>query len=290
MKRRKGLGTLGVDALLSTQALTSASEDTPGSRDFVYLDIERIRPNRYQPRIHLDDGHLDELAQSLQQQGMIQPVVVRALPDKPQQYEMIAGERRWRAAQRAGLHKIPAVIRQADARQAAVLALVENIQRTDLNALEEAAALQNMIEQFSLTHAAVAAMVGRSRVVVTNLLRLLDLHDRVQQLLNEGALEMGHARTLLRLAKAAQPAAAQTVVQRRMSVRQTERYVEHLLKQQDSKRVQAQPVAEITALERRLAERLGTAVCIEHRKSGSGRVTIRYASLAVLDGILEKIC
>lgn len=291
MKRRKGLGSLGVDALLSTQALTVAPEHAAASRDLVYLDIERICPNRHQPRIHIDEEQLNDLAQSLHQQGMIQPVVVRSLPDRPKYYEMIAGERRWRAAQRIGLQKIPAIIRQADEQQVAMLTLVENIQRADLNVLEEAAALQNMIKQFSLTHEAVATMVGRSRTVVTNLLRLLDLHGRVQQLLNEGALEMAHARTLLRLDKDEQSAVAQVVVRQQMNVRQTERYVAQLLelKQKPHTRVTAKPAVEITALERKLTEHLGAPVRIEHQKSGGGKLTIRYNSLTVLDGILEKI-
>ncbi len=289
-KQRKGLGNLGVDALLSTKSLETYTKpySTSDSYEFTYLGVERIRPNRYQPRIRIDEQGLEELARSMREQGLIQPVVVRALPGKPNNYELITGERRWRAAQRIGLEQIPAVIRQADEQQAAILSLVENIQRAELNALEEAAALQNTIEQFSLTHEAVAALIGRSRTTVTNLIRLLELDDRVQQLLNEGMLEMGHARVLLRLKKNKQAAAAQKIVQQKMTVRQTEIYVAHLLKgKPPSPKTTRAP--EITALERKLTERLNTPVQIKHQESGGGKLIIRYTNLAVLDGILEKI-
>ncbi len=279
-KKRKRLGNLGVDALLSRNKL-------PAGERLTDVGIERIRPGRYQPRVHIDDEKIEELAASIKSQGLIQPLVLRAVSDGG--YELIAGERRWRAAQRAGLETVPAIIRKADERTAAALSLIENIQREDLNALEEANALQQLAVKFDLKHQEIADLVGRSRPGVTNLIRLLDLAPEARALLENGALEMGHGRALLRLPRDRQGPAGQEVAAKQLTVRETEEYVETLLnKGEKKKKKHPSRPPEIPVLERELAERLGTPVRIQHGKKG-GKVTIRYASLDVLDGVLEKI-
>lgn len=279
-KKRKGLGNLGVDALLS-------GNKPPVGERLTDVGIERIRPGRYQPRVQMDDEKIEELAASIKSQGLIQPLVLRAV--NAGGYELIAGERRWRAAQRAGMETVPAIIRKADERTAAALSLIENIQREDLNALEEANALQQLAVKFDLKHQEIADLVGRSRPGVTNLIRLLDLAPEARALLESGALEMGHGRALLRLPRDRQGPAGQEVAARRLTVRATEEYVEALLGKDDKKKKRrpSRP-PEIPALERELAERLGTPVRIQHGKKG-GKVMIRYASLDVLDGVLKKI-
>ena len=278
-KKRKGLGNLGVDALLT------GSKPPVGER-LIDIGIERIRPGRYQPRIRMDDEKIEELATSIKSQGLIQPLVLRAVSDGG--YELIAGERRWRAAQRAGLETVPAIIRKADERTAAALSLIENIQREDLNALEEANALQQLAVKFDLKHQEIADLIGRSRPGVTNLIRLLDLAPEARELLESGALEMGHGRALLRLPRPKQGPAGQEIAAKHLTVRETEDYVEALLGKGKKKKKRPPRPPEIPALERELAERLGTSVHIQHGKKG-GKVTIRYTSLDVLDGVLRKI-
>ena len=290
-KRRRGLGSMGVDALLSDtgQAADFAHVEAAAvTRDLAFIGIEKIHPSRYQPRLQIDETALQELTESIKEQGLIQPLALRCLKDKPGQYELIAGERRWRAAQRLGLEKVPAMIRDVDEQQAAMLALIENIQRTDLNPLEEAIAMFNTAETFHLTHQEVATQLGCSRSTVTNLMRLLELDEAVQRQLNDGLLDMGHARALLRLDKTKQGTAARTVVSKKMTVRQTEAYIKKLLTQQGSDPSPQRP-ANIVALERELATTLGTSVRIEHKKSGHGKMVIQYSDLDVLDGILKKI-
>ena len=285
-KKQKGLGKLGVDALLTGGNLP----EMPGTAGEKLLEIgvERIRRGKYQPRLSMDEEKLEELAASIRSQGLIQPLVVRFAGGGD--YELISGERRWRAAQRAGLETVPAIVREADDQTVAALSLIENIQRADLSALEEANALQQLVERFNLTHQEIADRIGRSRSSVSNLLRLLELAPDARKLLEQGRLEMGHARVLLRLPRQQQGAAGQEMVSKGMTVRKAERHVESLLADSgaDKSNSQHPPSPEVVSLERRLAERLGTPVAISHGKRG-GRIVIHYANLDVLEGILQKI-
>jgi ParB family chromosome partitioning protein len=282
MSRRRGLGR-GLDALLGGTELLE--EHSAGDAGVETIAVDRIRRGKYQPRHSFPEASLRELADSLRAQGMVQPVVVRPADDG---YELVAGERRWRAAQLAGLHEIPAVVRQLDDRASAAVGLIENIQREELNALEEAQALARLTGEFELTHQEVAEAVGRSRVAVSNLLRLLDLHDDLKALLVEGKLEMGHARALLGAPLARQPGLAAKVVAAGLNVRQTEALVRGSDKSApDTTGKRRDP--DITALEQKLGEQLGAAVSLTHRANGSGRLTVKYHSLDELEGILEHI-
>ena len=251
------------------------------------LALDRIRPGKYQPRTRMDDASLDELAQSIREQGIMQPILVR--PVDGARFEIIAGERRWRAAQRAGLAEIPALMRAVPDQAALALALIENIQREDLNPLEEAQGLERLIAEFGLTHDAAAKAVGRSRSAVTNLLRLRELSKPVQEYLLAGQLDMGHARALLGLAAGAQVAAAARVVAQGLSVRETERLA-HALASPARRQAQTRRASRRRRISRActetLAEALGATVTIEPRKGGAGRVVISYASLEQLDGII----
>ncbi|MDQ6618594.1 MAG: ParB/RepB/Spo0J family partition protein [Pseudomonadota bacterium] len=284
MIRPKGLGR-GLDALLS------ATEGAPGKDTLQTIPIDRLMPGKYQPRTRMDEGSLDELALSIREQGIMQPVLVR--PVDGGRFEIIAGERRWRAAQRAGLTEIPALVRPVADQAALALALIENIQREDLSALEEASGLQRLIGEFGLTHEAAAKAVGRSRSAVSNLLRLLELAKPVQDYLLGGRLEMGHARALLALGSGEQVAAAARIVAQSLSVREAERLVRSMLDATAApgapKRRAATRDADVARLEEELAERLGASVHIESRPKGAGRVVIAYASLEQLDGILERL-
>lgn len=279
---RKSLGR-GLEALLSDGLTLEPA--AAGAQSIAVTDIHR---SPYQPRRHFDEAALGELARSVKAQGLVQPVVVRQRPDGG--YELIAGERRLRAAGLAGLDAVPALVRDATDEQALALALVENIQREDLKPLEEAEALRRLREEFGLTQQAVAEAVGKSREAVANLLRLLNLAPAVRRLLEEGALEMGHARALLSLPSEQQGAAARQVAARKLTVRQTEALVRRLLATREaaSKPATAAP-ADTLALERELAERIGAPVSISQSAKGAGKVTIRFASLDELDGILSRI-
>jgi ParB family chromosome partitioning protein len=281
--RPKGLGR-GLDALLSSTNETAAAD----SSAMKSIAIDRIRPGKFQPRTRMDDAALGELADSIKEQGVMQPILVRAVDGG--RYEIIAGERRWRAAQRAGLSDVPALVKDVSDNNAIALALIENIQREDLNPLEEAMGLTRLIEEFGLTHDAAAKAVGRSRSAVSNLLRLMQLAKPVQEHLMSGAIEMGHARALLALSASQQPMAASRVVTHAMSVRETERLVASLLHpaQRTARRAAARD-ADTARLETELAERLGAKVRIEPRAKGAGRLVIDYASLDELDGILARI-
>ncbi|MEM9601530.1 MAG: ParB/RepB/Spo0J family partition protein [Pseudomonadota bacterium] len=284
---KRALGK-GLEALLGGGSDLSALE-RPLERDgsLSTIPIEQITRSPYQPRRQFDDEALDELADSIRAQGLVQPIVVRAVGDR---YELVAGERRWRAAQRAGLHDMPALVRTLDDRAAAAIALIENIQRKDLNPLEEASALKRLQQDFSLTHAEVAEAVGRSRAAVSNLLRLLDLHPEVKALVDSGRLEMGHARALLSLEGSDQLAVAQAVVERGLSVRATEALVKERLdpgKRPPARRAPDDP--NIRKLAEELGERLGAPVEIRTASKGRGVVEIRYSSLVQLDGILGRI-
>jgi ParB family transcriptional regulator, chromosome partitioning protein len=281
--RPKGLGR-GLDALLAGSDAGAENKDS-----LQMLPIDRLRPGKYQPRTRMDEASLGELADSIREQGVMQPVLVR--PVENGRFEIIAGERRWRAAQRAGLRDVPALIKSVPDSQALALALIENIQREDLNPLEEAQGLARLIEEFGLTHDAAAKAVGRSRSAVSNLLRLRDLAKPVQEYLLAGALEMGHARALLALPAAQQAGAATRVVNQQLSVRETERLVHALQGGGKARAARARRVhdTDTARLETELAEALGAKVHIDARRNGGGRLVISYASLTELDGIVARL-
>lgn len=278
---RKPLGR-GLGALLSDRL---PLEPAAGVQ---FIAIAEIRRSPYQPRRRFDEAALGELARSVKTQGLVQPLVVRQRADGG--YELIAGERRLRAAGLAGLDAVPALVRDATDEQALALALIENIQREDLKPLEEAEALHRLREEFGMTQQAVAEAVGKSREAVANLLRLLNLTPAVRRLLEEGALEMGHARALLSLSSEQQGAAARLVATKKLTVRQTEALVRRMSASGSPESKPAQsPPADTLALERELAETIGAPVSISHSAKGAGKVTIRFASLDELDGILSRI-
>jgi ParB family chromosome partitioning protein len=285
--KKKRLGR-GLGSLIGNIEDVTSVADEEKSDGLVELDIDRIQRGKFQPRTVFDQQALHELADSIHVQGIVQPVVVRP---EGSHFELVAGERRWRAAQLAGLQKIPAVVRELDAKSAAAIALIENIQREDLNPLEEAHAFLRLIEDFDLTHQQVADSVGRSRATVSNLLRLLDLADPVKQQVNDGLLNMGHARALLALIRHDQIEVAKLVVNRGLSVRETEMLVKKTLAAQAGGK-KSQPVAvdpDIRRLETSLSEKLGAAVKIKPGKKGSGQLVIHFHSSAELDGILEHL-
>lgn len=285
--KKRGLGR-GLDALLGIngEVATAGTDSTP---DWRCLPIDLIQRGRYQPRLNMKTEALQELADSIRAQGIVQPIVVRRLPDGGR-YELIAGERRWRAAQMAGLHEIPAIIREADDRAAVSLALIENIQRAELNAIEEANALHRLITEFGLTHQEAAEAVGRSRAAVSNLVRLLDLAEPVRHMVEQGKLEMGHARALLALPVARQVAAARRITAKGMSVRQAEQMVKSLLAAPAAvRKASAEANPDIRRLEQNLGERLGARVSFQHGAKGNGMLRIHYNSLEELDGILSHI-
>jgi len=284
MIRPKGLGR-GLDALLAG----GANDEPARAGALQTLAIDRVRPGKLQPRTQMDDGALAELAESIKEQGVMQPILVRPIDNG--RFEIIAGERRWRAAQRAGLREIPALVKDVDDNNALALALIENIQRENLNPLEEALGLARLVDEFGLTHDAVAKAVGRSRSAVSNLMRLTQLAKPVQDHLMSGALEMGHARALLALPAAEQGGAAARVVTESLSVRDTERLVGTLINpaQRALRQASTSRDADTVRLENEVAEKLGAKVRIEPGRKGAGRVVINYNSLEELDGILAKI-
>jgi ParB family chromosome partitioning protein len=281
MIRPKGLGR-GLDALLA------GTDDAAPSGDMLQtIAIDRLRPGKYQPRTRMDAASLAELALSIREQGIMQPILVR--PVDGGRFEIVAGERRWRAAQQAGLREIPALVKNVPDQSALAVALIENIQREDLNPLEEAKGLQRLIDEFGLTHETAAKAVGRSRSAVTNLLRLNALAPPVQEYLLAGALEMGHARALLALPTDRQSGAAARVVDGGLSVRDTERLVHGMLNPAlRAARRKGKPAydADTARLENDLSERLGAVVHIEPGRQGAGRIVIRYSTLDQLDGIV----
>lgn len=250
------------------------------------LPIDLIDRGTYQPRREFAPEQLEELAESIRQQGVIQPIFVR--PTMTGRYELIAGERRWRASQLAGLSEIPAMVKDVDDRNAAALSLIENMQREDLNPIEEALGLQRLADEFGLNHQQIADAVGKSRTGVSNMLRLLGLNADVKQLLQQGELEMGHARALLPLDGKQQVTAARRVIAQGLSVRETEKLVRQLLSPaQSSKEPRASVDPDILRLQDQLSEQLGAKVQIQHQPNGKGRLSIDYHSLEELDGILE---
>lgn len=272
----------GLDALLSPEA----TRRERGER-LTQLPIEQLQRGRYQPRTGMDKARLAELAESIKAQGVVQPIVARPLGRD--RYEIIAGERRWRAAQMAGLGEIPAIVKDVPDHAAVALALIENIQREDLNPLEEAGALKRLIDEFDMTHQQAADAVGRSRAAVSNLLRLLELHPEVRSLVESHDLEMGHGRALLALSGKFQLEAAKEVVRRRLSVRETEALVRRKLEAPKAARKPARKDPDIARLEQDLAERLAARVSLQHSGKGRGRLVIHYNSADELEGILEKI-
>lgn len=298
MAKKRGLGGMGLDALLAgaaTQVSPSQEEaptaDTAFSKDVLKeLPVEYLQPGQYQPRKDMQPEGLEELAASIKAQGIMQPIVVRAISPNSNdtKYEIIAGERRWRAAQMAGLHEVPAIIRDVADEAAIAMALIENIQRENLNPMEEAVALHRLQVEFELTQQQVADAVGKSRVTVTNLLRLMNLNDDVRTLLEHGDIEMGHARALLGLQGEHQSEAARQVVAKAATVRQTEALVRSW-HEQASTAQKPKMDPNIQRLETSLGDRLGAKVQLKHNNKGQGKLVISYSSLDELDGILNHI-
>lgn len=282
--KKRGLGR-GLDALLGAKPKDVMANNQDAS-NLTELDVDLIKPGKFQPRTKMDMMKLRELADSIKAQGMVQPVIVRSVGKNT--YEIIAGERRWRAAQIAELSKVPVVIRDVDDRQTIAMALIENIQREDLNPLEEAIALQRLIDEFELTHQQAGEAVGRSRTAVSNLLRLLDLHKDVKKLLDDGELEMGHARALLSLEKNQQVLAAKEIIRKAMSVRVAEKFLK-TYGQETSETKKPQVDKDISRLETELTEKLCSEVKIQHTKKGKGKLIINYHSVDELEGILSRI-
>lgn len=290
--KKRGLGR-GLDALLATSQSSAQKQQaqadadlTPVQSELKKLPIELLGPGKYQPRKDMSPEALEELASSIRSQGVIQPIVVRQTDD--QRYEIVAGERRWRAAQMAQLEVVPCLIKDVPDEAAVAIALIENIQREDLNAMEEAQALQRLMHEFDLTHAEVAEAVGKSRTSVTNLLRLNNLNDDVKLLLEHGDIEMGHARALLALEGEHQSEAAQVVSGKGLTVRDTEKLVRKFLEPAPAKPAKERD-PDVEKLMTRLSENLGTAVSIDHNPKGKGKIVINFSDLEQLDGILSKI-
>jgi ParB family chromosome partitioning protein len=276
--KQRGLGR-GLDALL-------AANNTPESQRQDMLSVGALQPGKYQPRTRMDPGSLEELAASIKAQGLIQPISVR--PVDSGRYEIIAGERRWRAAQIAGLAEVPVLIRDIPDDAALAMSLIENIQREDLNPLEEAAGIQRLIDEFEMTHQQAADAVGRSRSAASNLLRLLQLAKPAQDMLMAGDIEMGHARSLLPLSKSEQGRIAALVADKGYSVRETERLVARELNPPVKKGADKKPDRDLLRLEEDLSDRLGATVKISANRKGGGSLTIRFGSLDQLDGLLAR--
>jgi ParB family transcriptional regulator, chromosome partitioning protein len=295
MNKKKRLGR-GLDALLSKPAATPPDIGEATGDRLRQIPVELLQRGQYQPRVDMRQDTLEDLASSIRSQGVVQPIVARPIKGSgTQRYEIVAGERRWRAAQMAGLQEIPAIVRDVPDDAAIAMALIENIQREDLNPLEEARALDRLIREFDLTHQAAAEAVGRSRASVSNLLRLLELNDKVSALLESRELEMGHARALLAITdKVQQLDAARLVVKKGLSVRDTERLVRRMRgdggsKQRGHKKETQTGNADVRRLETELTDKLGAKVQIDHAQKGHGKIVIAYNSLDELDGILKHI-
>ncbi|SHL45046.1 ParB/RepB/Spo0J family partition protein [Phytopseudomonas punonensis] len=286
--KKRGLGR-GLDALLGGSSVESLEEEAVkvDTRELQHLPLDLIQRGKYQPRRDMDVTALEELAQSIKTHGVMQPIVVRPVGEG--RFEIVAGERRWRATQQAGLDRIPALVRELPDEAAIAMALIENIQREDLNPIEEAMALQRLQQEFQLTQQQVAEAVGKSRVTITNLLRLIALPEEVKTLLSHGDLEMGHARALLGLPTEQQTEGARHVVARGLTVRQTEALVRQWLNTQERPVATTKVDPDISRLEQRLAERLGSPVQIKHGQKGKGQLVIRYNSLDELQGVLAHI-
>jgi ParB family transcriptional regulator, chromosome partitioning protein len=280
MIKPKGLGR-GLDALLG------GDSTTPPRDALTNLPVGRIRPGKYQPRTKMDQQALGELAASIRAQGLMQPLLVR--PIDRDRYELIAGERRWRAAQMAGLEEVPVLVREVPDEAALALSLIENIQRENLNPMEEAAGVQRLIDEFRMTHEQAADAVGRSRTATTNLLRLLKLARPVQELVMEGALDMGHARALLALDPARQIESAHRIAAKGLSVRETEALVQSLVRGRPGAKRATKPDRDLQRLEEEVSGSLGTTVEIRPAKKGSGKLLVHYSSLDHLEQILKRL-
>jgi len=286
MIKKKGLGR-GLEALLGgdkTDAPAAGAAQTPAE-----VPTAQLQAGKYQPRTMFDEAALNELADSIKAQGLMQPIVVRQLA--AQKYEIIAGERRFRAAQRAGLTHVPVILKEVDDQAALALALIENIQREDLNVIEEARALKRLSEEFALTHEQVAQAVGRSRSAVTNMLRLTELAPQVQDKVLDGALEMGHARALAVLPPAQQILLAEKIAAQKLTVRDAEKLAQSAggAPKIPTAQVAIKKDPDLARLEEELAEALGAYVSLKPGKSGTGEILVRYASLEQLDGIVERM-
>jgi ParB family chromosome partitioning protein len=275
----KGLGR-GLDALL-------ANGDETGGETLKTVKLEELQPGKYQPRTRMDQGSLEELARSLKAQGVMQPILARSLGNG--RYEIIAGERRWRAAKMAGLREVPVVVREVPDSAALAMALIENIQRENLNPLEEATGIHRLINEFKMTHQEAAEAVGRSRATTSNLLRLLNLPQSVQGLLYDGKIDMGHARALLALEGRRQEEVAKRVAERGLSVRETEKAVQDILNPKQKKQITLKTSRDILRFEEDLSEKFGTKVEIKPGKKGAGKLVISYASHEHLDDLLSKL-
>ena len=288
-KKLKGLGR-GLDALLGGDSEPALAPNNPSA-----LPVAQIQAGKYQPRTRMDEGSLTELASSIKTQGIMQPVLVRPLQEgsgSGARYEIIAGERRFRAAQMAGLEEIPVLVRDVDDQAAAAMALIENIQREDLNPLEEAQGIQRLISDFNFTHEQAAAAVGRSRSAVSNLLRLINLAQPVQTMLMAGDIDMGHARALLAVDSASQITLATQVIAKRLSVRETEKLVARALEEQSSPATPArakEKPGDIVRLEEELSDKLATPVVFKMGAKGKGQLIIDFADLDILDGVLARL-
>ena len=288
--KKRGLGK-GLDALLSHSNAASRKSDIKQAEitidnELIHLDLDLLQPGKYQPRKDMSPEALEELAESIRSQGIIQPIVVRKVSEF--KFEIIAGERRWRAAQLAKLDKVPCLVKQVADDAAVAIALIENIQREDLNAMEEAIALQRLLTEFELTHQQVADAVGKSRASVSNLLRLNSLNEPVKRLLEYGDIDMGHARALLAIEGDEQTNLARLVVSKEMTVRETERLVNKALNPLKTPETPTKD-HDVSRLEQQLIEKLGAKVAINHGAKGKGKIVINYQNLAELDGILNKI-
>ena len=279
MVKQKGLGR-GLDALLSRNGSVDISEESLQN-----LEISRLQPGKYQPRTNMDQVALAELAESIKAQGVMQPILVR--PITVDQYEIIAGERRWRAAQLAGLSQVPALIRKVADESALAMSLIENIQRENLNPLEEAMGIQRLINEFGMTHESAGEALGNSRSTISNLLRLLNLSAPVQDMMMAGKIEMGHGRALLSLSSAEQIKVANVIVQKQLSVRETEKIVNRI--NRPLAKIVKKMDRDLLRLEEEISQRLGTQVTIKAKKNGQGSIVIQYSNLDQLDDILNKL-
>jgi ParB family chromosome partitioning protein len=281
MAKVKGLGR-GLDALLAGDSSSANS-----SEGLLTLPVGQLQPGKYQPRTHMDQASLESLASSIREQGIMQPIIVREIVAN--RYEIIAGERRWRASQLAGLAEVPVIVREIPDEAALAMALIENIQRENLNPIEEANGIKRLIDEFAMTHELAAKAVGRSRSAVTNLLRLQQLHPAVQEMLMQAKLDMGHARALLALEGAKQITTAEQIVQGQLSVRAAEQLVKRNAAATSAKASKPSADRDILRLQESLSEALGASVTIEAGKNGAGALKIRYASLDQLDSIIKKL-
>ncbi len=287
MAKKRGLGR-GLDALLGGVEKIKRAEQKIETTTINQLPVEKLIRGKYQPRTQFSESSLDELSKSILSQGLVQPIVVRKMGEE---YEIVAGERRWRAAQLAGLHDVPVVVREIDDVTTAAFSIIENIQREDLNPLEEAIALERFVNDFEMTHQQIGEMIGRSRVSVSNLLRLLSLNKQVKQFLNDSQIEMGHARAILSLSDSDQLIIALEIIKKKLNVRETEKRVKQLQNAQNNKPEKKADKKDpnIKAIEDRLSEKMCTKIDLLSNNKGKGKLVIHYNSLNELDGILQQI-